>query len=145
MARQHAIKFQQIRKHRKTELETLTFDAAVFAKMETEDVGNGVFEFEFQGSKYDAFEMTESDGKVHLLVKRDGFETIIDEAIKHVKRFTRAKSEQIKNTLFNFYFAPIRQTVNSVLKHGFLIFYTPLFNFPDTEIGLESPPPEKVK
>lgn len=141
MARQRAIKFQRIRSEKKTELQTITFDAHVFDQMEIENVGHGVIEFEYQGSMYDAFEVIRTNNKVLLLVKKDGLDTAISHAMKQVKRFTRAKGQQLKNMLFNFYFAPFIAKTNHFVDQITLIFAGFRWNYSTPFLGSISPPP----
>lgn len=142
MARQRAMKFQRLRNEDKSSLQSLTFTAESFSQMPIEEVGHGVIEFEYQGHKYDAFEVIESNGMVVLLVKRDDLDTIVSHAFKKFKRFTRAKGQEVKNSLFNFYFGPAVLKANEIIPNSTIMLSATMSHYLSVTGAIHSPPPD---
>lgn len=142
MARQRAMKFQRLRNEDKSSLQTLTFTTESFSQMQIEEVGHGVIEFEYQGHKYDAFEVIESDGMVVLLVKRDDLDTLVSHALKKFKRFARAKGQQVKSALFNFYFGPAVLKAKEIIPNSIIMLSATESHYASVTGAIHSPPPE---
>lgn len=141
LARQHARKVQRLRTREAFKLEHLSFDAEKYAAMDLEEVGNGVLEFEYQGYKYDAFEVTRVGSTVKLLVIKDHLDTWLHKIYKPVKRYLRNKSTQFRYSIFNFYFTSLAQPLLDMMREAEIQFKTWSSSYFSLTLEVDFPPP----
>lgn len=142
IAQARAIKFQKIRSgNSRAELHWMTFSNDAYENLSIIEVGHGVIEFELNGWKYDAFEMKDSNGQVHLLVKKDNLDTQLNHIYKASKRYLEAKGQSAQNQLFNFYFPAKINAQLLDFRAAFVQISNLISHYQPLRISVPSPPP----
>jgi len=140
LARQRALHVRQVKTQEA--FRRLTIDARTFGAIEKEEVGNGVSEFEYKGHRYDVFDISFEGDAVHLLVMEDDLDTAVHRFYKMAMRYLRKKSEDVKYSVFNFYFSLISQPVSMVEQSREIGYKTFLAGYFLLNIDVDFPPPE---
>lgn len=104
IAHARALRIQQRLSGNRASLHWMEMSTQEFRALKTEDIGQGVLEFEIGGVFYDAFEIKPADGKVSLLIKKDHLDSVVARGWKQCKRFLARKGTATSYQLFNFYF-----------------------------------------